>query len=488
MKGLKGFSMRPRMLWGGLVLAFGLLLYVYGPALSHKITVDDTATATFTETKAYRGDFFREVQLVAQVESQKQVYLGAPFNAKLAMIVDDGKAVKAGEEIARLETQDIEERLEEKKLELQSSNAALNEHDRNQQATLVGLDAQVQTAQNALALAQLNLKQLQAGTPAEELKKLQLQLTLTRSDYARATGDLALKEKLEARGMSSRLDVLQARLDVARKKEALEVAEARYNVAKQGATPLSLRIARVQLRQAQDNLDWARQEKQRKQKSAALERKKKRLTRDAARAEVEQRQRQLKAATLKAPQAGNVVLTKSFTREGLKQVSVGDEVFEGNPFISVADLEKVRLRGEIDEILLRYLTLDMPVEVRIPSVKGKKFAATLTRIGVLAHQRSGRQNTTGLSQVFDVTFLPQEHTAFAPGTTVDVMLKLEKQPNVLLLDREAVHRSEAGGHHVILATGEKQAIRIGNTNVEVVTVLEGLSEGQTVRVPKEESL
>ncbi len=427
-----------------------------------------------------QGNFARTLQLVAQVEAQKQVYLAAPFNAKLAMVVEEGKAVKAQEVIARLETKDIEDRLEESKLELQSNAAALTEHDRNQQAEVIRLDAQIQTAQNAVNMAQLELQTLKAGTPAEELKKLKLQYTLTESALQRAKTDLGLKEKLAARGMSSRLEVLQSQLQVAQKEEAFQVAEARYQVAKKGATPLALHIARTALEQAQDKLKWAQQEKALTLKSSQFEREKKRLKRDASQAEVKQLETQLKAAVLKAPLAGTVVLNKSFTREGLKQVSVGDDVFEGNPFVSVADLEKVSLQGEVDEIVLRYLKPGMPAEIRIPSLKGQRFDAKLTQIGILAHERSGRQNTAGLSRVFDVRFEPSQHDVFAPGATVDITLPIETQKNVLILPRTAIQRSAEGEHFVRLASGETQTVKLGPSNADEVVIAEGLSAGQQV--------
>ncbi len=181
------------------------------------------------------------------------------------------------------------------------------------------------------------------------------------------------------------------------------------------------------------------------------------------------------------------MLNKSFTQEGLKQVSVGDDVFEGNPFVSVADLEKVILRGEADEIVLRYLKPGMMAEVKIPSLKGQRFQARLTTIGILAHERSGRQNTAGLSRVFDVSFEPQQHDIFAPGATVDVSLPFQAEKNVLLLPRAAVQRS-ATGHYVIRLDGQKQAVELGATNTEDVIIMQGLTEGDQVQLPQTEEV
>lgn len=477
---------------GVLVLAlFVLLAYAFQTGrfsqLSQLAPWGSTPPENTELATVRRGDFSRTLQLVAQVEAQRQLYLAAPFNAKLAMIAEEGKAVKAGDVIARLETKDIEDRLEEKKLELQGDIATLEEHDRSQQAEIVRLDAQIQTAQNAVNLAELELKTLTTGTPPEELKKLQLQYTLTESALNRAKSDRVLKEKLAARGMSSRLEVLQAQLQVAQREEAFKVAEARYLVAKKGATPLARRIARTALEKAQDNLKWAQQEKALSLKSAQFEREKKRLKRDASEAEVKQREAQLKAAVLKAPLAGTVVLNKSFTQEGLKQVSVGDDVFEGNPFVSVADLEKVSLRGEVDEIVLRYLKPGMKAEVKIPSLKGQRFQAHLTTLGILAHERSGRQNTAGLSRVFDVSFEPQQHAIFAPGATVDVSLAFQTEKDVLLLPRQAVQRAVTG-HYVIGLNGQKQAVTLGSTNTDTVIITQGLAEGEQVQLPQTEEV
>lgn len=489
----RAFTLPPSGWRLGLLLLLLMALLAYGfqtgrlKQVSQSLPWRNTDTENMALATVRRGNFSRTLQLVAQVEAQRQLYLAAPFNAKLAMIAEEGKAVKAQDVIARLETKDIEDRLEEKKLELQGDIATLEEHDRNQQAETVRLDAQVQTAQNAVNLAQLEFKTLAAGTPPEELKKLQLQYTLTESALNRARSDLRLKEKLAARGMSSRLEVLQTQLQVAQREEAFKVAEARYEVAKKGATPLARRIARTALDQAQDNLKWAQQEKSLTLKSAQFEREKKRLKRDASQAEVKQRETQLKAAVLKAPLAGTVVLNKSFTQEGLKQVSVGDDVFEGNPFVSVADLEKVSLRGEADEIVLRYLKVGMTAEVKIPSLKGQRFQARLTEIGILAHERSGRQNTAGLSRVFDISFEPGEHNRFAPGASVDVSLPFQAEKDVLLLPRAAVQRSSTG-HYVTRLDGQKQAVTLGATNAESVIITQGLTEGDQVQLPQEEEV
>lgn len=474
-----------------LILSIGLIGYAFQSGrlkqASQYLPWSQKTAKTTNLATVRRGDFSRTLQLVAQVEAQRQLYLAAPFNAKLAMIAEEGKAVKAQDVIARLETKDIEDRLEEHKLELESDISTLEEHDRNQQAETIRLDAQIQTAQNAVNLAQLELKTLTAGTPPEELKKLQLQYTLTENALNRSQSDLTLKEKLATRGMSSRLEVLQGQLQVAQREEAFKVASARYEIAKKGATPLARRIARTALEQAQDNLQWAQQEKRLTLKSAQFEREKKRLKRDASQAEVKQRATQLKAAVLKAPLAGTVVLNKSFTQEGLKQVSVGDDVFEGNPFVSVADLEKVNLRGEADEIVLRYLKPGMIAEVKIPSLKGQHFQAKLKQIGILAHERSGRQNTAGLSRVFDVSFEPQQHDVFAPGATVDISLPFQSEKNVLLLPRTAVQRSTTG-HYVIRLNGEKQPVKLGYTNTEEVIIIEGLNEGEQVQLPLKEEV
>lgn len=430
-----------------------------------------------------QGSFAEQVKLVGDIEARAQRYLAPAFSAKLQMLAEDGAPVKKGQVVARLDISELEERLDDEKLELDSARNDLVEHDRNTEAEKVRLNAEIQRAQAELAQKDLALRERLAGTRKEELEKVRLQQELAFQALDLSRSNLALKEKLAAKGMSTQLEILQARLELSQRERDFKVAEAESQVARAGATPLARELARKEQQMARKALDWARQKQSLTLKKAALERQKKQVRQNSLAARVKTLETQIKQAELKAPMAGTVVLSRVWTQEGLKRVSVGDDVYEGNAFVSVADLTSVSIRAEMDETLLREIQPGQRCSISLPSLKGQTFEGEIQRIGVLAHTRSGRLNTQGLSKVFDLTILPtaaaQQTGVFQPGTSVDITLPFKQQRDVLLLPRQAIQR-EGSRYFVLRPDGQPQDVEIGDANATEVWVRSGLQPGDQV--------
>lgn len=432
------------------------------------------------------GTFVRQVEMVGDVEAQTQVYLAPAFTAKLQKIAEDGAQVKQGQEVARLDVKDEEEDLEDQQLELDAAKNSLHEHDNSTAGEKVRLGAEIQRAEAEWAQKQLASRELEAGTRSEELEKKRLQLELTRKARDLAQSNLGLKEKLATRGMSTQLEVLQAKQELSNRERDFRVAEAEDQQARAGATRLTRQLARVEMDLAQQAVAWARRSRDLSLKKLALERQKKKAKLESSGLKVKRLQTRIRQSSLKAPMEGTVVINRTWTQEGLKRVGVGDEVYEGNPFMSVANLAQVRIRSELDETLIREVKLGLNCVIELPSLKGKRFHGKITRIGVLAHEPSKRKNTQGLNKVFDLEILPEvQEGLFKPGTSVDIRLPLQERKQVLLLPREAIYRN-AQGHYVLLASGQQRAVKLGEANPKEVVIRSGLSAEEQVRLPASE--
>lgn len=431
-----------------------------------------------------KGTFVFQVKLVGDVEALKQHYLSPGFSSKLASLVDDGKVVKAGAVVARLDSKTVEEDLDEQLAELDVARSNLIEQERTAAADKVRLDAEIQRAQAEVAQKQLALNLLLQGTRPEELSKRQLQQELAQKALELARSTLELKQRLAVKGISTQLEILQAKLDLVNKERDLHVATAELEQARIGATPLTRELARLDLSKAQRQLAWAVQNRALNTEQAALTHQNLVAKQTNSSNRVAQLRGQLKQAVMRAPLAGTVVLSKTWTNEGLKRPAVGDDVEEGNPFLSVADLSVVRIRTELDETLLREARIGMPCSIQLPSLRGRRFSGKISHIGVLAHERTGRQNTQGLSKVFDLEILPDtQETVFQPGTSVDIELPFRQQANVLLLPREAVwHKGQ--GYYVLLADGSQRAVTLGEVNDKDVVILTGLTVADQVQMPE----
>lgn len=431
-----------------------------------------------------RGNFVFQVKLVGSVEALKQRYLASTFSSKIAKLVEDGTVVKSGEIVAVIDSKTVEEELDDQQADLDVARSNLIEADRTAAADRVKLDAEIQRAQAMVDQMQLSLDQLLAGTRAEEMRKRQLTRDLAQKAADLASKTLELQQRLATKGLSTQLEVLQARLDLANKQRDLRVAEADLEAGRIGATPLARELARLDLGKAQRQLAWARQNLTLSAEQAALNHQNLVAKQNNVAARANLLKAQMSQSVIRAPLAGTVVLSKTWTNEGLKRPAVGDDVEEGNPFMSVADLSVVKVRTELDETLLSSVKIGMPCDIELPSLHGRRFKGKVSGVGVLAHERTGRQNTQGLSKVFDIEILPDvQEAAFQPGTSVDISLPFRQQANVLMLPRTAVWHS-GKRFYVLLADGSQRDVSLGDANATDVVILSGLKDGEQVRMPQ----
>jgi multidrug efflux pump subunit AcrA (membrane-fusion protein) len=431
-----------------------------------------------------RGTFVQQVQLVGNVEARNQLYLSPGFSTKLEMLAEDGAQVKKGDVVARLDVKTIEEELDEQVLSVDVAKSAAVEQERTAAADRVRLDAEIQRAQATVDQKALALRQLEQGTRPEELRKQLLNRNLAQRALDLSRSTLALKEKLAAKGISTQLEVLQGKLDLTNKERDYRVAEATYRQGLAGATPLARQLARVDLDKARQQLAWSRQNLALTREQAALDHQKLVAQQGNVTGRVKLLQKQTQQAVLRAPITGTVVLSKTWTSEGLKRATVGDDVQEGNPFLSVADLSQVVIKSELEETLLREVKVGTPCVIVLPSQRGQRFTGKVSRIGVLAHELSNRENTQGLSKVFDLDIFPDsKNSAFKPGTSVDIQLPLVQRPNVLLLPRTALSRN-GDRHYVLLADGTERTVILGDVNAQDVVITQGLTQTDQVRLPQ----
>lgn len=428
------------------------------------------------------GEFESAIEVVGEIEAQEQVFLAPYYSSKLEKIKEDGSVIKKNEVVAELESKDVEDDLNDKELEYEVAKNDLAEHQKNTKADHIKWQASVQEAQKVLTQKELALKLTLQGAKAEALEKIALTRDLSKKAFEEAQADLSQKEALLKRGLASQLEVLEARLNQARKNRDYQLALAEYKITQDGATPLDKKIARLEVQKAQNNLAIQRHQQGAEAKKAALKTQKLQAKLKSVGKKVDQLKEQLKRSTMRAPLGGTVVISKIWTNKGLSRVKVGDDLRKGQPFMSIADLNEVVVRTEVGEQYIRQLKPGQPCLIQVPSLE-KNYPGKIQHIGVLAKERAGRDDTTGLNKVFEVAVVPTEKTGgFKPGTSVDVKIPMVVKKQVMVLSRELLHKRD-NENYVILNTGEERVVKIGEANPKQVVIVSGLQVGDLVQKP-----
>lgn len=446
------------------------------------------------ETKKYKlispeqKTFTLDVQVVGDVEAQKQTYMAPFFSSKLEKLAEDGELVKKDAVIAKLESKDLEDDLSEEELSLGVTRNELVELKKNASADAIKRKATIQLASKQVEIKQLEYQQFLQGAKAEDINRLRMSFHLAKKDMTLARQELKLKKNLLEKGIIPQIQVLQQELIVTEKEKAFQLAQQELKIKQEGFTELDKQIAKLELQRANNTLQIAQANRRFLNQISQLRQKKlgaKIARKSTKRKELE---RKIASTTLKAPTAGMVVISKIWSSKGLAKVKVGDNVRKGRAFLSVADISKVLIKTEVEEQYISQLKVNLGCQLKIKSLKDKVFQGKISKIGVLAKEKKGRRATRGLSKVFEIEIVLNQHdAAFKPGTSVEVVIPLQTIEKALVVSNKAIYK-EGHKNYVYMDSGDKRYIELGVSNLRESVINSGLTLQEKIRLEEESTL
>ncbi len=159
---------------------------------------------------------------------------------------------------------------------------------------------------------------------------------------------------------------------------------------------------------------------------------------------------------------------------GIRQVSVGDYVKEGQDLVTLEDISSLKVDFRLPELLLTDLKRGQTVEVASDALPGRTYAATLDAIDPLVDQngralvlRARLTNTAG---------------QLRPGMFVRTRVILAERPRALTVPEEALIPVGAD-QYVFRVTADKVArvkVKTGLRRDTQVEITEGLQAGDVV--------
>jgi RND family efflux transporter MFP subunit len=243
---------------------------------------------------------------------------------------------------------------------------------------------------------------------------------------------------------------LMAEVDVAR--AAVREAEAKAtNAQRQLERTQALLAEGIVARQQYDDL---RAESERAQAAVAL-----------ARASLASAEARLDETVIRAPFAGIV---------GQRRVDLGAYVHEGDPLVSLVDLDPLELVFEVPERYLIQLRRDARVEVRVASHRDRTFAGTVTFV---APQVDETNRTVTVKAA-----LPNGEGALRPGQFASARLVLERRTGAVVVPEEAVITRDQQRFVFVVRDGVATAreVTTGERLPGRVEIPSGLAAGDTI--------
>jgi HlyD family secretion protein len=315
------------------------------------------------------------------------------------MSVSEGDTVAAGQELATLETRDLELAVNQAQAALTLAQAqlakakagALPEQVSVAQADVSVATANVSSATASLDSAKASLKKATAGPTALQLQIAQKQVELANNqlwgaqNQLAAVGGLTLMTPPQASGA----DYEAAKANVGVAGTQVEIANLQLEQLKAGTREEDLAVIRAQVSQAESAVEIAKAQLEKAKAQLGLVKAGARAE-DIAVAEAPVAQAQVGLEQAKNALA-NAVLTAPFSATvGTILVHEGESAAPQAPVLTVGDVSILRVRTlDLGEADVNQLQVGQAAVVTVDALGGKKLAAKVASIAPLATERRG---------------------------------------------------------------------------------------------------
>lgn len=307
-------------------------------------------------------------------------------------IIPEGRRVRAGEVLVKLNAEPMVERLDEESLAIESARAALVEAEEGYAIQVSENDSSVRAANLKLALANLDLEKWRSGEVKSKRLELQHSLERATKEEVRLREKLEKSRSLQERGYYS-LDLLkqdelaweQSKADLLKHQLSQEVYEEFEYTRdeRQKLSDVEEAKAEVERVHRQNASRLASKEADRNNKRQALAIREQKLAK---------LREQLAAATVTAPSDGLVVYGSSIeqSRWGNDDgpMQVGSRVYPNQLLIVLPDTSEMIAAVKVHESLAGRIKPGQQVNIKVDAVSDLRFFGRVESIGVLAEQTS----------------------------------------------------------------------------------------------------
>lgn len=284
------------------------------------------------------------------------------------LLVEEGDAVRAGDVIARLDSEQLLRQRDRAVANSRQARSALEQTRAAIRFQRESVASSIVQRQAELRAARAGLNALEAGSRNQELERAKASVARAEAEALKARRDLERGRTLfEAEDISAQdFDRLVAQSAAA--EAARDQAQQQYELTLEGPRKEDVESGRAQVERSRaalrtaeaGELDIARLEKDLAARAAGIE---------AAEAELAVIDSQLEDAVAVSPVDG-VVLTKA--------AEEGEIVAAGTTIVTVADMERPWLRGYINQIYQGHVKVGSRVELTTDSFPGKVYEGTLS--------------------------------------------------------------------------------------------------------------
>lgn len=409
---------------------------------------------------------------------------------------------------------------------LENSKVSLREAGVNVKDAEVGLkdaDVGLENAKVGITQAQKRVEQAAAPTRSQDVQQAEQSVRRIQAQLVDARRTLARRQLLFGKGFIAQqeVDSSQTQIDLAEadlasaqervallkegpRKEDIAPAQIGVDTAKMSVETAKVRVetAKIRVEQSKVRYNQAQVAVKTAEVQLATERANARQaqvrSKDILRSQADVAQNENRVAEqsvllaetrIVAPIAGEV--TGKYLEEGELVASATAGFAQGAAIVTIADLTKMQVKVNVNEVDVSRLSVGLPVEIRVDGIQEVTFhgrVVSLAPASLTSTQQSQTSSASGNIVRFEVKIAVTERDKrLRPGMTAGVDILLNKKDSVLVLPAEALRPGNKV--MVVTGTGEKvqkieRSVTLGLKDEARVEIISGLKPGDKVEVPK----
>ncbi len=442
-------NLRRRGGWGKLLLA-GVLLAaiaagVYGYAYLNG--GHNSSPGAMLTHVVQPGDLLITVTEDGNLESANNVDIKCEVagGSTILWIVKDGKLVEKGEELARLDSSQLEDQINQQKINYEKARANLVQ------------------AEKDYNVAKIAVQEYLEGTYRKELQELEKQITIAMENLRSAENMLQHTQSMFRKGYVSPLQLETQQFSVERAKLDLATAQTAKEVLEKFT-----KVKTLQDLESKRDTAEARKNSER----AAFELEESRLKRLLA---------QLEKTVIRAPQAGMVVYANDPTRGRMgsqsPQIEEGAMVREQQTIFRLPDLSQMQVKVTVHESKVDQIKPGMRARIR---VQNQEFQGTVSSV---ANQPEPTMwFSSQVKEYATYVKIDGEAKELRPGMTAEVEILVAHLKNVLSVPVAAVVEQRGKYYCWVRKANqvERRPLVLGASNDKFIEVKDGLAAGDEV--------
>lgn len=416
-----------------------------------------------------------ELQAVSNIEIVSLV----EGSTTIQTLVGEGTGVKKGDVLMTLDSSAIKQKIEDTTLDLQKAEADLTTSREMRAIQESQNAANLEAAEVAVKLAQLDLEDYTNGAYPQQLANAQTDLESAKITLKNRQEDLAQTKSLAEKGFVTASDVKKAEVELTNAQNAVDKADTALKRLSQYTHQMDSASKENALSQAEQKLARTKRENasnmmQKNADVAAKEQNHSLLQR-----RMERLQEQLDACTIKAPADGMVVYATSGDRNAQTLIQEGAQVRERQTLLRLPETNNMKVVIKVSESQVGNLKLGQRAKVLIRNVAGS-VTATVTKIAVMADSggRWFNPDTKDFPVELVLDYTPPE---LRPGVGAETTIFVGRAERALAAKLTTVY-TEGETSYVFRRIGDENRvqpvkIKLGKINYQYGVVEEGIKEG-----------